>query len=78
MFRERRLNRCFLPAYICIVEEQKGPVLSVLDEFCMVEPGPSSSHTIGLMRITYDFCQRCMKLPAREKDLALRSTSTQL
>src|SRR5204862_2212552 len=27
-------------------------------------PGPSSSHTIGPMRITYDFYQRCTKLPA--------------
>ena len=26
-------------------------------------PGPSSSHTIGPMRITYDFYQRCTKLP---------------
>ena len=29
-----------------------------------VGPGPSSSHTIGPMRITYDFYQRCTKLPA--------------
>src|SRR5262249_26473216 len=27
-------------------------------------PGPSSSHTIGPMRITYDFYQRATKLPA--------------
>ena len=27
-------------------------------------PGPSSSHTIGPMRITYDFYQRAAKLPA--------------
>ncbi|HEY2786939.1 MAG TPA: L-serine ammonia-lyase [Fimbriiglobus sp.] len=42
----------------------KGPVMTVADEFYKVGPGPSSSHTIGPMRITYDFYQRCMKLPA--------------
>jgi L-serine dehydratase len=38
--------------------------MTVLDEFYKVGPGPSSSHTIGPMRITYDFYQRCAKLPA--------------
>ena len=47
-----------------VVKEQKGPVMTVLDEFYKVGPGPSSSHTIGPMRITYDFYQRCTKLPA--------------
>jgi L-serine dehydratase len=47
-----------------IVKEEKGPVLTVLEEFYKVGPGPSSSHTIGPMRITYDFYQRCEKLPA--------------
>ena len=42
----------------------KGPVLTTVDEFYKVGPGPSSSHTIGPMRITYDFYQRCTKLPA--------------
>jgi L-serine dehydratase len=47
------------------VEKQaKGPVMIVADEFYKVGPGPSSSHTIGPMRITYDFYQRCTKLPA--------------
>jgi L-serine dehydratase len=46
------------------VKEQKGPVMTTLDEFYKVGPGPSSSHTIGPMRITYDFYQRCTKLPA--------------
>ena len=46
-----------------IVKEEKGPVLTVLEEFYKVGPGPSSSHTIGPMRITYDFYQRCEKLP---------------
>src|SRR5580698_1640767 len=47
-----------------IVKEEKGPILTVLEEFYKVGPGPSSSHTIGPMRITYDFYQRCTKLPA--------------
>src|SRR5437764_7255198 len=49
-----------------VVKEQKGPVMTTLDEFYKVGPGPSSSHTIGPMRITYDFYQRCLKLPAAE------------
>ena len=47
-----------------VVKEEKGPVMTILDEFYKVGPGPSSSHTIGPMRITYDFYQRCTKLPA--------------
>src|SRR3569832_176515 len=47
-----------------VVKKGQGPVMTVLDEFYMVGPGPSSSHTIGPMRITYDFYQRCTKLPA--------------
>src|SRR5437899_1816941 len=46
-----------------IVKRSKGPVMTVLEEFYKVGPGPSSSHTIGPMRITYDFYQRCAKLP---------------
>lgn len=46
-----------------VVKEQKGPVMTTLEEFYKVGPGPSSSHTIGPMRITYDFYQRCTKLP---------------
>jgi L-serine dehydratase len=46
-----------------VVKEEKGPVMTTLDEFYKVGPGPSSSHTIGPMRITYDFYQRCTKLP---------------
>jgi L-serine dehydratase len=37
--------------------------MTVIDEFYKVGPGPSSSHTIGPMRITYDFYQRAAKLP---------------
>ncbi len=47
-----------------VVMKQKGPVLTTVDEFYKVGPGPSSSHTIGPMRITYDFYQRATKLPA--------------
>ena len=46
------------------MKKSKGPVMTVVDEFYKVGPGPSSSHTIGPMRITYDFYQRCTKLPA--------------
>jgi L-serine dehydratase len=47
-----------------VVKKAKGPVMTLVDEFYKVGPGPSSSHTIGPMRITYDFYQRCTKLPA--------------
>jgi L-serine dehydratase len=47
-----------------VVKKTRGPVMTTLDEFYKVGPGPSSSHTIGPMRITYDFYQRCTRLPA--------------
>src|SRR5215470_2415797 len=47
-----------------VVAKSKGPVMTIVEEFYKVGPGPSSSHTIGPMRITYDFYQRCTKLPA--------------
>jgi L-serine dehydratase len=47
-----------------VVKKSKGPVMTTIDEFYKVGPGPSSSHTIGPMRITYDFYQRATKLPA--------------
>ncbi len=47
-----------------VVKQAKGPVITTISEFYKVGPGPSSSHTIGPMRITYDFYQRCTKLPA--------------
>jgi L-serine dehydratase len=47
-----------------VVKKSKAPVMILVDEFYKVGPGPSSSHTIGPMRITYDFYQRCTKLPA--------------
>src|ERR1700746_360050 len=53
-----------------VVKRSKGPVMTVLDEFYKVGPGPSSSHTIGPMRITYDFYQRCSKLAAEQLNQA--------
>jgi L-serine dehydratase len=57
-----------------VVKKSKGPVMTTLEEFYKVGPGPSSSHTIGPMRITYDFYQRCTALPADKlaKATALR------
>lgn len=52
------------PPALTVVMRGKGPVLTVVDEFYKVGPGPSSSHTMGPMRITYDFYQRCARLPA--------------
>ena len=49
-----------------LVKAAKGPVMTLVDEFYKVGPGPSSSHTIGPMRITYDFYQRCTKLPQEQ------------
>jgi L-serine dehydratase len=55
-----------MSAQLDVVRKSKGPVMTTIDEFYKVGPGPSSSHTIGPMRITYDFYQRCTKLPAAE------------
>jgi L-serine dehydratase len=65
--RERTL-RSIAPApqlsdQLDVVKKEKGPVMTTIDEFYKVGPGPSSSHTIGPMRITYDFYQRAVKLP---------------
>jgi L-serine dehydratase len=49
-----------------VVERSKGPILTTLDEFYKMGPGPSSSHTMGPMRITYDFFQRISKLPSEQ------------
>jgi len=53
-----------LAADLNVVKKGSGPVLTTVDEFYKVGPGPSSSHTIGPMRITYDFYQQAAKLPA--------------
>jgi L-serine dehydratase len=50
-------------AELNVVQKAKGPIMTVLDEFYKMGPGPSSSHTMGPMRITYDFFQRVSKLP---------------
>src|SRR4051812_46977468 len=47
-----------------VSKKSKGPVMTLVDEFYKVGPGPSSSHTIGPMRITYHFYQRAAALPA--------------
>jgi L-serine dehydratase len=47
-----------------VVKKESRPIMTTIDEFYKVGPGPSSSHTIGPMRITYDFYQRCTRLPA--------------
>ena len=57
-----------------VVKKGAGPVLTTVDEFYKVGPGPSSSHTIGPMRITYDFYQRAAKLPA---DQLAKATAAQ-
>jgi L-serine dehydratase len=58
-----------------VVKKGKGPVMTTIDEFYKVGPGPSSSHTIGPMRITYDFYQRCTKLSA---DQLAKATTLQV
>src|SRR5207253_746899 len=55
-----------------VVKQSKGPVMTLVDEFYKVGPGPSSSHTIRPMRITYDFYQRATKLPADKLDKATK------
>ena len=40
------------------------PVQTTLDDLFKIGPGPSSSHTMGPMRITYDFYRRASGLPA--------------
>ena len=59
-----RRRRSTISDDLDVVKKAKGPVMTVVDEFYKVGPGPSSSHTIGPMRITYDFYQRATKLPA--------------
>src|SRR6478735_9781055 len=59
-----------LSPHLQVVKDEKGPVMTLADEFYKVGPGPSSSHTIGPMRITYDFYQRAIKLPQATLDQA--------
>jgi L-serine dehydratase len=44
--------------------------MTTLEEFYKMGPGPSSSHTMGPMRITYDFFQRVSKLPTDQLNRA--------
>jgi L-serine dehydratase len=48
---------------LAVVKTSKGTIMTTLEEFYKMGPGPSSSHTMGPMRITYDFFQRVSKLP---------------
>ena len=58
-----------------VVKESKLRIMTTLEEFYKIGPGPSSSHTMGPMRITYDFFQRVSKLP---DDQLKRATSLQV
>jgi L-serine dehydratase len=49
--------------------------MTTLEEFYKIGPGPSSSHTMGPMRITYDFFQRVSRLP---QDQLKRATGLQV
>jgi L-serine dehydratase len=51
---------------LAVVQKSKSPIMTLLDEFFKMGPGPSSSHTMGPMRITYDFYQRIAKLPEEQ------------
>ena len=48
-----------------VKKQTKGPVMTTLEEFYKVGPGPSSSHTIGPMRITYDLSLIHISEPTR-------------
>ena len=50
-------------AAVAAAPKSAGPIMTTLDEFYKMGPGPSSSHTMGPMRIGYDFYQRVIKLP---------------
>ena len=47
-----------------MADSSARPVQTTLDELFKIGPGPSSSHTMGPMRITYDFHRRACGLPA--------------
>jgi L-serine dehydratase len=50
-------------AVVAAEAKSKVPIMTTLEEFYKMGPGPSSSHTMGPMRIGYDFYQRVTKLP---------------
>ena len=47
-----------------VSDKAAEPIRTTLDELFKIGPGPSSSHTMGPMRITYDFFRRASGLPA--------------
>ena len=51
-------------AVVAATPKSEGPIVTTLEEFYKMGPGPSSSHTMGPMRIGYDFYQRVTKLPS--------------
>ncbi len=53
-----------------VVQKSKGHIMTTLDEFYKMGPGPSSSHTMGPMRITYDFFERVNQLPQDQLERA--------
>jgi L-serine dehydratase len=60
---------------LAVVQQSKGPVMTAIDEFFKMGPGPSSSHTMGPMRIAYDAYQRISKLP---EDQLKRATALKI
>jgi L-serine dehydratase len=62
-------------ADLAVVQNAKGPVMTAIDEFFKMGPGPSSSHTMGPMRISYDAYQRLSKLP---EDQLKRATALKI
>jgi len=62
-------------AAVAAAPKSEGPIITTLDEFYKMGPGPSSSHTMGPMRIGYDFYQRVTKLPP---DQLKRATKLQV
>ena len=48
-------------ADLAVAQKSEGPVMPIV-EYLKMGPGPSSSDTMGPMRITYDFDQHICKL----------------
>jgi L-serine dehydratase len=58
-----------------MTDHAAAPVQTTLDELFKIGPGPSSSHTMGPMRITYDFHRRASALQA---DVLARATGIEV
>jgi hypothetical protein len=67
-----RVDRRALPG-LTVVKKCKGPVTTTTEERYKVGPGPSSSPTIGPVRITCDFYQRSTSPPAGQPATAIDS-----